>query len=94
MASKSYWRKKQEQRSARGRRGAEARWARAHAEGPVRASRWVEIEVRCSDRPLEVVRLRQDELDDGRWSRFVIEGTHGRRRGANGVGKLVAALIA
>ncbi len=94
MPSKSYWRKKQERQRERGRKGAEARWARHHADaGPVRISRHIEIEVRASDRTTEIIRLRQDQMDNGRWSRYHIIGHHGRPLAARGIATLIAQLI-
>ncbi len=95
MPSKSYWRKKKEKQSERGRRGSEARWAKEHQDpAPVRTSIYVEVEVRYSARPTEIIRMRRDQMDNGRWSRFHIEGISGRPRGTRGVGLLIAKLIA
>jgi hypothetical protein len=95
MPSKSYWRRKKEKQRERGRRGAEARWAKKHQNpAPVRTSIHVEVEVRHSDRPTEIIRMRRDQMDDGRWSRFHIQGIPGRPRGTRGSGLLIAALIA
>jgi hypothetical protein len=94
VSSKSCWRRKKERFSARGRKGAAVRWARAHADsGPVRVSRWVEITIRDSHRPMEVIRARRDVDDEGRWGRWRVDDYQGRPLGARGLGMLVGGFV-
>lgn len=94
MASKSYWAKQKEKLSARGRLGASARWDRVHAAPvAVRESRVVEITIRDSHRPMELVRARREMDDVGIWGRWRVAGVAGRPVGPRGLGRLIALLI-
>jgi hypothetical protein len=71
------WHNTRAQRIERAQRAAEARWARARAhddDAPARETRTVEIAIRDSHRPMEIVRLTRDDVGDGRWSRWRVAG--------------------
>lgn len=88
------WRAEQAARSERARHAAMCRWARAHAaEGAVRETRVVVLQISDSHRPGSVIRLEADQTARG-WGRWrVFENW--RRVGSRRYGRTaVAALIA
>ena len=90
----SEWHNTRDQRRERARLAAQARWALAHADmALVRESRTVEIAIRDSHRPMDVVRLSREDLGNGRWSRWRVADAQLRPLGATGIGKLLARLL-
>jgi hypothetical protein len=90
-----HWHNNAAQRSERARRAAMARWSRAHddSDAPMRETRTIEVTLRDSHRPMETIRLSRDDVGDGRWSRWRVEGARIRPLGATGVARLLARLI-
>ena len=64
--------------------------AQDHKNDAIRESRTVEITIRDSHRPMQIVKMRQDERGEGRWSRWTVEGLTCRPLGNTGIGKLIA----
>ena len=87
------WREGKEKRSELARRAAETRWARVHAEAPLRERRVIEITIRDSHRMRTVIRAEQLQDEEGRWSRLRVEGSKGRPVGRHGLGLRVAAAV-
>jgi len=70
----------------------EARQRRAlESDEPRRAERVIRITVEDSLRPTRVIVARQFEQDEGRWSRFHVQGRF--PASASGLGALVAVVI-
>jgi hypothetical protein len=90
------WRENAAARSARATRAAEARWARYHAadDSPPRETRFVELTLRDSHRPMRIVRMEADETQRGEWGRWAVteDGQRiGRRRlGRSGIADLLS----
>jgi hypothetical protein len=96
VASEWYLRRRARAASERGRQmglaSGEARQRRAlESDGPVRGDRVVRITVEDSLRPTRVIVARQFEQDEGRWSRFHVQGRF--PVSASGLGALVAGAI-
>jgi hypothetical protein len=96
MRNWAKWKAGAARRSAAGKAGAEARWAREHAElegEPLRRTRVVEIEIRDSLLPMRTIRLEAEPREQG-WSRWLVM-ENGRRCGKRRFGaKRVAVAIA
>ena len=93
------WNARSAQRSERGRKAAEARWARVHSERaaePVRQTRVVEIVIRDSMMPLRTIRMEAEPREMG-WSRWAVTENGlraGRRRyGASAVALAIARTL-
>ena len=89
MHNPRLWTKKSAARSALKRRAAQARWERAHANRPLRCERVVRITVEDFLRTRSVIVARQVEGDDGRWSRWRVDGMTCRPIGGSGLAVLV-----
>ena len=99
MRNWAKWKAGEERRRAAGLAGAEARWARVHAERagePVRKTRVVEIVIKDSMMPMRTIRM-QAEPGEQRWGRWMV-WENGRRVGrrrwaATAVAKAIAASL-
>jgi len=80
-------------RSEAGRRAANVRWERYHADMPERDVRNFRITIEDSHEPMRVIMARQVLLDNGRWSRLRVAGSRGRPVSRNGLAKRVAAAL-
>ena len=59
--------------SESGRRAAEVRWGKAHAEdAPTRLTETVEVVIRSSLRTQRTIRATRQESDDGKWGRWKV----------------------
>lgn len=98
MASTSYLRKQFKRASERGRRmgiasGIARRRALANKQDSIQETRVIEITIRDSHRPMTIIRAKQIEKDDGRWSRLRVDGSTGRPIGRCGLGMKVASAV-
>jgi len=96
MASDWYLRRRARAAAERGRKmglaSGEARNRRAlESDEPVRGERLVRITVEDSLRPTRVIVARQFEQDEGRWSRFHVQGRF--PVSASGLGAFVASAV-
>ena len=87
------WEENQAKRSKRASYAAQCRWQQYHADLPPRATRRIEIEMRDSHRPMQVIRAEQCEGNDGRWTRWRIDGCQCRPVASSGLARLIAEAL-
>jgi hypothetical protein len=88
MQSHAKWKAGSRARSDRARAAANVLWQRVHAAAaaePERETRFVELTIRDSHRPLRVIRL-QAEQSDHAWGRWAVD-ENGSRIGARRFGR-------
>ena len=79
--------------SAAQSRRARKRWEVCRPDEPPRETRVIEITIRDSHRPMQIIRATQLQGDEGRGGRLRIDGIQARPVGRRGLGVIVAEAV-